>query len=476
MNKTIYLTLQNGIKQLSTMILFIVLARCLTISDFGKYQQILLFVSIFGIIFSMGLPTAISYYHGQSNNFNQKAKMYKRFFYTQLFLMFLGSILFFGGNSYLSKVFDNSYFHSYSIAIVAIMFTNTSFELFKNLCMVTNSLRKFTTITSVLQLTSVITNVFIAIVIREVYIILIVTALFNIVIFALLVKINLKYFLINSNKFFISKIESKYVLSMGSVALVAVANGYMDQIMVSLMLDVDSYSTLRIGAFQIPFISIIAGSLLTAMVPIVSRYFKEKEFDMIIDVWRLSIEKATVLLIPIIIFCLIFADNIIVDFFGLKYEDSIVVFQVYMLQWLRTVVIFSGVMGSIGLEKELFKNTVFITLANIPLNYILISYFGVIGAAISTTFLSYFGVLFLIKKINGVLIKNFFSYFPLRIYFVSMFLSFAIGLALKAACYSVLDNTFILIATSIIFYVVLLLLQMQIFYQDISYKRFRKLI
>ncbi len=75
MNKTIYLTLQNSIRQILAMILFIVLARYLTVEDFGKYQQLLLILGMFGIVFSMGIPVAISYFHGQTNKLYIFVKM-----------------------------------------------------------------------------------------------------------------------------------------------------------------------------------------------------------------------------------------------------------------------------------------------------------------------------------------------------------------------------------------------------------------
>jgi len=147
-----------------------------------------------------------------------------------------------------------------------------------------------------------------------------------------------------------------------------------------------------------------------------------------------------------------------------------------MFQWLRAVIIFGGVMGAIGLEKELFKNTVIISILNIILNYFLILEFGVIGAAIATTFLNYVGVIPLILKINKKLGSNFFTYFPYKIYFTSLFLSLSIGYFLFFFLKEYLDSFISITLVSIVFYVVVIALQLRIFYKEVSYKKLRELL
>jgi len=476
MNKTIYLTLQNTIKQVLAMFLFIVLARYLTVEDFGKYQQLLLIVGMFGIVFSMGIPVAISYFHGQTNKYREKVSIYKRFFLTQLLLVFIGIVIFNISSSFLATIFKNNYFEIYSIVLSVIMITTTSVELFRNLATVTNNLKHFMISTSVVQLVSIIISIAITLYTQNIYYLLVITAIFNTLIFLVLVKKNLKYFLYDSPKKLINKTESKYVIAMGSVALVQVFNGYVDQIMVSIMLTVEDYSNLKIGAFQIPFIGIITGSLLTVMLPIMSKYYKNRDYESIINMWKLSMEKASILLIPIVIFCLVFANELIISFFGDKYQPAVIIFQAYMIQWLRAVVIFGGVMGAIGLQNELFKNTILITILNVILNYFLILKFGVIGAAIATTFLNYFGALLLIRKINKRLKSNFFSYFPYKIYFISLFLSMFISGVLYLILDGYLNNIYLIILLAIFFYAIMIILQLKIFYKEVSYKKLRELL
>jgi len=468
--------IQDALKKAFSMVFFVVLARYLSTEEFGQYQQLILIAGLFAVIFSAGIPVAVSYFYGQSKTFTQKISLFKRFFVFQILLLVVGSCLLLFFDNQLSVKLGNDYINDLSYLIVILFVSNSSIEFFKNLSTVTNQLKSYLYLTTTLQLLSVLCSVIVVIVNPNIAYILFTSVLFNSILFILLVRNNLKYFLVTVKERLISKLEFKYVVAMASVALVGVLNGYIDQLMVSVMLSAREYANLKIGAFQIPFISVVTGSLLTVMIPVISKLFREDKTAEIIETWKLSIEKATVLLVPIVIFCLVFAEEIIIGFFGIKYTPAIIVFQVYMIQWLRAVVIFGGVMGAIGLEKELFKNTIIITVLNVVLNYVMILEFGILGAAITTTFLNYFGALLLIKDINRRLKRSFFSYFPSRIYFTSLILSLLISLSLKYLLIDVTNSIIGIIVVSVAFYTAILAIQMKLFYNDVSVRKLKELI
>lgn len=468
--------IQDGLKKIFLMFFFIISARYLSAEEFGQYQQVLLIVSLFTVIFSAGIPTAVSYFYGQSTSFVKRISVFQKFFFFQLLLLLIGTILLFSFDEVISLQLGNPYIENLSCFIVLLFITSSSIEFFKNLSVVSNQLKSYLYLTATIQLISVICCIVVVVVTPNLAYILFVSVFFNCILYVLLVRNNLKYFIANTRERLISKRELKYVISMGSVALVGVLNGYVDQLMVSMLLSAQEYAILKIGAFQIPFISVVTGSILTVMIPIISELSRENKTDEIVDIWKSSIEKASILLVPIIIFCLVFAEEIIIGFFGEKYSSAVIIFQVYMFQWLRAVVIFGGVMGAIGLEKQLFKNTFMVTVLNIGLNYVMILKFGIVGAAITTTFLNYFGALLLINDINKKLKKSFFTYFPYKVYFISLFASLLICLLLKYAFVDVTDSIFGVIIVSILFYVVILCLQMKLVHGEVSIRKLKGLI
>jgi O-antigen/teichoic acid export membrane protein len=476
MSETKYLAIQDAVKKILSIILFILLARYLTIEDFGKYQQIILIVGLLTSIFSAGIPVAISYFHGQANNYRLKTTVYKSFFYTQLLMATVGVFVFLITSKYLSESFQNSLIYDVSILIAILLFGNTTIEMFKNLSTVTKNLKFFLLSTSSISLVSILVSLTILFFTKDIYYLVVSLSFFSFLTLIVLTKKNLKFFLVKSKRYFINKKEISYVLTMGSVALVSILNVYIDQIMVSLMLPISDYADLRIGSFQIPFIGIITGSLLTVMIPIISKHYRDNNLNYIIEVWAKSIEKASILLVPIVIFCLVFANEIIISFFGDKYIGAVIIFQIYMFQWLRAVVIFGAIMGSIGLEKELFKNTLLIGVLNIIFNYILISYYGVIGAAITTTALNYLALVLLVRKIDTKLPNKFISYFPFKVYIVSVLLSLLVAICLKYTLLEYLNSVYMIILFSVLFYIIMIISQLKINYNEITFKRIKSLL
>jgi len=476
MNKIKYLAFQDLLKKILAMIFFILLARILKVDEFSKYQQILLVINLFASLFSAGIPMGISYYHGQSSSYKLKVSVYKRFFYTQLLIAFIGGMVYMILSLYLSVVFKNNYIYDYSLLIVVILFTNTTIGLFKNLSTVTNQLKNYLVITSAVSVISILISTWILVSTSNIFYLICSLAFFSFLTFAILVKFNLKYFLTKNKNIFINKNESKYTISMGSVAIVSMINIYIDQMMVSFLLPLSDYSYIKIGSFQIPFIGIITGTLVTVMIPIISNQYKNNKYNEIIKTWSDSIEKSTILLIPIIIFCLIFAQDIIITFFSKKYDGAIIIFQVYMFQWLRAVVIFGGIMGAIGLEKELLKNTMIITVLNIVINYIMISNYGVIGAAITTTVLNYLALVLLVRKVDQILPKKFISYFPFKIYFTSISLSIFFAFLFKYMLNDYLTSLVYLLACATLFYIIIIFAQMKLIYNDISINKLKSLL
>lgn len=474
---TFFLMIQDGIKKIFSIFFLVLLARILNQNDFGYYQQIILVVNFFAMIFIAGMPTALNYFYAKLLDKSKGKQLFQKFFLLQIIIIFFGVFILLCLSYLISTGFKNTYIYDYSIFISLIFVGLVLPEFFRNSSVTLNKMKEYTIITSFIQIITILIISFVVIKTKNIIDIIIISSISSIVLVTILLLNNRKNFtpwLINYKNFKFNKNEISYVIAMSSTVFVGMINSYTDQIMTSLLLSPVEYSLLKVGAFQIPFISIITGSLLTAMIPLIAAYYKEGKLEKIQQIWSDSIEKATVLLVPIIIFCLVFGKEIIINFFGIKYQDSVIIFQIYMLQWLRAVVIFGGVMGAIGLEKALFKNTITMMLVNIIVNYFMIIKFGIIGAAITTTLLNYIGCYPLIIKINKVLPNKFSSYFPFKSYFFIFAVSIIICLILKL-CLSYL-YIWELIYISILYYGFVILLWLKYKKQNITINNIKGLL
>lgn len=467
--------LQDAIKKLLSVVLLVLLARYFSAEDFGNYQQLVMIASLITVIANAGVPVSVSFFGSQKETHDKKIAVFSKLFSLQCILLLIGATLYYLTSEGLAELLNNSDLVNFYWLIVLLFISLALQEYFKNLCTVNSSLKLYLLIISFVQIISTLIAILILFIHPTVFNLLLVLVIGNCISSIALVFFNRKLVFKLFYLKLLSKEEIKYIISMASVSLIGVLNAHVDQVMVSALMSPADYAMLRVGAFQIPIIGIVTGSLLTAMIPVISKLYKEENNQEIIKVWSTSIEKATFLIVPVVIFCLVFGEEIIISFFGQKYQEAVIVFQVYMFQWLRAVVIFGGVMGAIGLEKKLFKNTVFIALANAVCNYFMIHRFGVIGAAITTTALNYLGALVLINSVDKKLKQTFFSYFPTSKYLFSLIASLIICLFLKFLLNDLWFNLVFLLFGAAFYYVTLIACQMKFYYGTISLKKFKEI-
>jgi len=230
--------------------------------------------------------------------------------------------------------------------------------------------------------------------------------------------------------------------------------------MISTMLDPKSFAEYQVGAFSIPFIGIITGSVVTALIPALSRLKSEGKIAEIVLQMLNATKKTSLFLLPILVYCVILGKYLITVLYSETYESSGYIFQLYTASYLLSVLAFSAVMDAIGLQRWVLLNTLINLGLNILLNLILIPKFGTYGAVYATlgsTYLGYFLPIFLLKKYMSA---NFLTYFPLKFYIKILVLSIVLaGLVLWFI--EAFDlNKWVAVFTALPFYAIILAIGM----------------
>jgi len=128
-----------------------------------------------------------------------------------------------------------------------------------------------------------------------------------------------------------------------------------------------------------------------------------------------SVGTLLALLIPGILFLYLFSDFVVTLVAGSNYKDTIPLLHVTLLYSLFTPYgrQFGNILDSIGKTRLTFLVVVLVTSINIGLNYLLISKFGVLGAAYASLTAHIIGFIIgqsILKKELNVSIKNTFIY------------------------------------------------------------------
>lgn len=426
-HNTIYLVAANSLQVGLGLVLSIYLARFFEEKEiFGKYQQLFIIIN-FLVSFSSGIPMGLSYFFGTYLDYTSRIQIYKRFWWSMFFLsLVLGGVIFLF-NPILADFFQNNYFSEYSILFSGLLTLKIINSYYLQYYLTRGKLQFYFVVIVTEFVLSIILIAAISqfnLQIKEILIGLILISLTKLIVFG---SNSLLVFKIKG-PIILSKKELDYILPMIAISMASLLTLYTDKFMISSILNPKSFAEYQVGAFSIPFIGIITGSVVTALIPALAKLKSEGNISEIKTQLRNATKKTSLFLVPILIYCILLGPHLITALYTENYKNSGYIFQLYTASYLLTVIAFSAVMNAIGLQKWVLLNTILNLTLNVILNLILIPKYGNFGAVYATlvsTYLGYFLPIYLLKKQISV---NFLEYFPFRFYSKILLLSTALAL------------------------------------------------
>lgn len=205
---------------------------------------------------------------------------------------------------------------------------------------------------------------------------------------------------------------------------VAILSRNMDRAMVSSMCSLDQFAIFDRGAFELPLIAVVTGSMTTILLVDYRPLCEQGRMDEILRLLHRSVQSSALFLMPAMCFMFAFAPELMVCMFGSGYQESSTVFRLYLLLLPNRTIVFGSIALAAGKTKELAMAAICALLANMVLSYFAISWFGYVGGAASTLIVFYF--------VNGVLratiAKNalgcsMLELLPIKTVFTAIFLS-----------------------------------------------------
>jgi len=448
-------------------LLFLVLtARELSVETFANLQLTYTIYTLITTVSTTGLIIGLPYFYGSSPTIFHKVSTLKRFFGYHIALALLVSIFFLILSNLLAYVFSNSFFSIYKYHLTALIFFTILSSYFKGFYVLIDRVKVFSLIgISILLGYSFVLIALLPVVgnsIEYIYYILIV---FNVtIIFFFGRNFFFHYRLKDATLKMLRKVEFRYILIVGFSSLIGVMFERTDQIMVSLLLGSYDFAQIRVGGLQLPVIPIVLGAVVSMLLPKFSKFNHEKDYQGLILLWRKSAIYVSLLLLPVLVFSVVFSEQLILLVFGDRYIESVGVFELYTIRYFLAIITTGAVMGSLGMEKRWLINDSISLVINILLNLYLIPIFGIIGAAIATYISWNFSFALNVHYINKRLKCRFTDYFPIFEYAKVLFVSLIFA---SIFYYFFIQGGFVLIGIlpfSIVFYfVVVLVLDLVIF-------------
>ena len=175
-----------------------------------------------------------------------------------------------------------------------------------------------------------------------------------------------------------------YSLPLAGAASLGAIHIQMDKLIVSSMCGPEDFAVYSNGAFQIPLIGILTGSIAAVIQPDLRRMVVEGNLAGALALFRQSALKSAALLFPAMFFLLICAEPLILTLFTEAYAGSVMPFRLYLLILPVRIIQFGSFMIVLGLNRVMLYRALAGLSANLVLSVVLVRQMGYLGAALST--------------------------------------------------------------------------------------------
>jgi O-antigen/teichoic acid export membrane protein len=123
----------------------------------------------------------------------------------------------------------------------------------------------------------------------------------------------------------------RYGLPMTVVSLAGTIAYQFDRIVVGTSFPPHDFAIYALGAVEIPIVLLVGQAVTNVLIPALAKLWQAHDRIGMIALWQLSIRKMGVILFPSFVFLMLMAEDVVRLLYGPGYEQSVVVFRIYLL-------------------------------------------------------------------------------------------------------------------------------------------------
>jgi O-antigen/teichoic acid export membrane protein len=182
-----------------------------------------------------------------------------------------------------------------------------------------------------------------------------------------------------------------YSLPLAASTCVGLVGGLLDKAIVALSFSPAAYAIYSIGALEIPLDSIFQGSVASVLRATLPALIAEGRLEEVARIWRDSVRKLALIMIPSFLFLTVFADTLITTLFTRRYQASVQVFHIYLLVLPLDMFILNAIPQVFGRTRlNLYVAAATVT-SNVVLSFALLRIIGILGPATAFACSAYLG-------------------------------------------------------------------------------------
>lgn len=353
--KIIHVFVGTSIIQGGNILLYIVLARVLSIVDFATYRQLFLFQAIVIAIVFSSIPSALLYFTGRSSS-RVVQKSYIRTI--EAFTLVMGlviAIILIMLNEQFAAVFNNYALESllpfFSIVPLCAMYIGLLSPILISQD-ITNKQFKYSLIISLVKVLPAIVISLAGGSLDDIVIGVVVSMVCSCIIISYVIRAHIGTISRNNlhTRLFLKKLII-FISPLLIASTLSVLGLKVDHLIVSSLLGVVAYGIYAVGSFEIPIFQLIQNSAGSVLLPKVSDSIKKNDYNRAEKEWSDVARKTSILTLPIAGYFILESEFIIKILFGIKYIDAHTIFSIFCALAFVRILSFSTAIRAMGKTK-----------------------------------------------------------------------------------------------------------------------------
>lgn len=352
----------------------IILARLLSVTDFGRYREFLLYVTLLVAFSSLGINSSLL------NFIPGDPSRGWRYVNQALLMTLASSSLVAVAALVLNAIFGGAVLGEHAMAAVVYVWLFVNFDFWEALFIAEKQpyrvwryttarlLSRMVVVTAVAALTHDVTTIVWSMVILE----------------AVRVLVSVRAWHMRNRAAPTDGSSSwreqlGYCAPFGVALLLAMVNSSIGSLFVSKMLGPAALAQYAIGVFAQPIITLMRNSLSDVLLGELAARWRNGQQE-VLSLWHRSTVATAILLVYVGVILARFADTIVVTLFSERYRPAVIVFQIFVLALLRETFDFGIPLRARNRTAPILRSNLLSLILNVGLLSIMVPAWGLIGA------------------------------------------------------------------------------------------------
>jgi len=405
----------------STLITGFFLSRLLTEADYGTFGQAVMVYTLFSTVLCLSLPQSLYYFIPRAKE-EDRPRVMSQTMIMMIFLACLTSLLMYlsapltvrMNNPALNSMMKVMCFYPLADMISQIVIPALVSIDRANISAI------FGILFSISRITGIVLPLFLGFsLLASVKIMILavfVTTLVGLILLIIFLKVRSVWF---SRRFLYEQFD--YAIPMAGALVVGLIGRQLDKWIISLFFGPEQYAIFNNGAQELPLVGIVTAGMASSILPEMVRFAGENKLPEAIGLWKRSSRVCALVMFPTFVLSLFLAQELMIILFSHKYIDSTYPFIVYLFVLPMRVVIFSAVLRAMSRTRPIMVGAVLALVVNAGLGFGLLQWFGKdrwgillpAAASVISQYLSAWYLLYMIRKVSGIPIRQLLPWGPL---------------------------------------------------------------